>query len=80
MRLAIVALVGLSLGPSLLHAQDAPPPAPRLPILSPEDSATAKVDNGALKLTPILAPGYTPEMGFLIAGAERMLAAMRSAS
>jgi outer membrane protein assembly factor BamA len=34
----------------------------------PDTAAAPKRDDGRLKITPLLAPAYNPEMGFLIAG------------
>ena len=37
-------------------------------VLHPAKDSVTKPDDGRFRWTPLLAPGYTPEMGFLIAG------------
>jgi len=58
---ALLALALAGLVPAGASAQDAPP----------ADSAAkppSKPDDGRLKITPLIAPAYNPEMEFLIAG------------
>jgi hypothetical protein len=62
---ALVAGVGLLAGTAPAAAQE--PIAIDSVIHAKKDSVT-KPDDGRFRWTPLLAPGYTPEMGFLIAG------------